>query len=245
MYYKSILHNLGLLSVIFFFIQCSEAEFSPDEEDFKANGKGVLILNEGNYNYGNSSLSYYTPNNCKVENNVFFRANQFKMGDTGQSITLFGNTAIIAMEASGTIWGIDTETFKVKAQLTVADTEHMINPRFVHVVNEEKAYATDLYAPFLTVFHPKTFRYIKSISTGQTEKFGYNSTEQMVQCGKYVYTNCWCYNDLILIIDTQRDEVVDSIHLKTSMQPKSMVLDAKKRLWVVTDGGYDMGTGSF
>lgn len=245
MNYKSILHKLGLLSVIFFFIQCSEAEFSPDEEDFKANGKGVLILNEGNYNYGNSSLSYYTPNNCKVENNVFFRANQFKMGDTGQSITLFGNTAIIAMEASGTIWGIDTETFKVKAQLTVADTEHMINPRFVHVVNEEKAYATDLYAPFLTVFHPKTFRYIKSISTGQTEKFGYNSTEQMVQCGKYVYTNCWCYNDLILIIDTQRDEVVDSIHLKTSMQPKSMVLDARKRLWVVTDGGYDMGTGSF
>lgn len=235
----------GFLSVLLLFSRCSEPIPTVEEEEFEEDGNGVYILNEGNYNYGNSTLSYYNPEQRKVENNVFIRANEFKMGDTGQSITLYDNTAIIAMENCGTIWGIDTKNFKVKAQLTVGDTEHMINPRYVHVVNEEKAYVTDLYAPYITVFHPKTFKYIKSISTKQPEKYGYSSTEQMVQCGHEVFTNCWCYSDLILVIDTHTDEVTDSIHLKSSLQPKSMALDAKHMLWVITDGGYEIGGSSF
>jgi DNA-binding beta-propeller fold protein YncE len=62
------------------------------------------------------------------------------------------------------------------------------------------------------------------------------STEQMVQVGKYVYTNCWSYQNRILKIDTETDKVV--AELEVGIQPTSLVLDNNNKIWTVTDGGY-------
>ena len=63
------------------------------------------------------------------------------------------------------------------------------------------------------------------------------STEQMVQLGKYLYVNCWSYQNRIIKIDTETDKVVDE--LVVGIQPTSLVMDYKNRLWTVTDGGYE------
>ena len=207
-----IIFLFGLI-FLFFLVGCDNVG-DNEEEEFAAVGSGVFILNEGNFNSGNATLSYYDPETKRVENGVFFRANDRKLGDTGQSITIFDGTAYIAVENSGIIWGIDVHTFKVKGQLTTAGTK-IVNPRYVHRVSDEKAYVTDLYSPYVNIFNPKTFEYIGAISTKQPSNRGYNSTEEMVQYGKYVFTNCWSYSDKILVIDTERDEVVDSITLSS------------------------------
>ena len=213
-------------------------------EDFATNqGGGVLILCEGNFNSGNASLSYYDPERRVVENGVFRRANDRKLGDTGQSIIVNKGKAWVAVENSGILWAIDAKTFRVEGQLTAGETEHMINPRFVHLISDTKAYVTDLYSPYITVFNPQTMTYTKSIATGQPTQGGYASTEEMVGWGKYVFTNCWSYGNKVLVIDTELDTVVDSIVL-SSLQPKSMVVDANDKLWVVTDGGYSTGSGT-
>ena len=63
------------------------------------------------------------------------------------------------------------------------------------------------------------------------------STEQMVQKGKYVYVNCWSYQNRILKIDTETDQIVGE--LQVGIQPTSLALDAYGKLWTVTDGGYE------
>ena len=232
-----------LLLAIGLMAACSNLDSTP-EERFGETGQGVFILCEGNFNAGNSTLSYYNPETKEVQNGVFQRANDRKLGDTGQSIQIHDGVAYIAVENSGIIWGIDVETFRVRGQLTTGQTEHMINPRYIHFLSDTKAYVTDLYSPYITIFNPQTFEYVGSIATGQVESFGYASTEMMVQWGNRVFTNCWSYSNKILVIDTTTDEVTNEIEL-SSWQPKSMVMDARGKLWVITDGGYLVDGESF
>jgi DNA-binding beta-propeller fold protein YncE len=233
-----------LLAALMLLAACSNSDPGYEEEPFDAQGSGVFILCEGNFNAGNATLSYYDPATRTVENAVFQRANDRRLGDTGQSIALLGGTAFIAVENSGIIWAIDANTFRVKGQLTAGQTGHMTNPRYIHFLCDTKAYVTDLYSPFITVFNPQTMSYTASISTEQPEAFGYCSTEQMVQYGTEVFTNCWSYSNKLLVVDTYNDVVADSITL-SSWQPKSLVMDARGKLWVVTDGGYETEEDSF
>lgn len=218
-----------------------------DPEVIVTPGEGVFILNEGNMNAGNASLSYYNPKTKEVQNGVFLRVNDRKLGDVGQSLTLHENTVFIAVENSGIIWGIDKDNFKVKGQLEANGT-NIINPRYVHVVNAEKAYVTDLYSPNINIFSPKDLKYKGSISLESAnlneQNFGYYSTEEMVQYGDYVYVVCWSYSRKILVIDTKTDKLAGEIVL-TSWQPKSIRVDKNGKLWVITDGGYSYGSTSF
>jgi DNA-binding beta-propeller fold protein YncE len=200
---------------------------------------GVLILCEGNYNAGNSTLSYYSPTEKKVENDIFRRVNGIPMGDTGQSICIFDGKVFIAVENSGVIWALDENTFQLQGRLTASAANHIINPRYVHRVYKDKAYVTDLYSPYINIFNPQTMEYKGSISVEGISMNGYSSTEEMVQYDKYVFVNCWSYSNKILVIDSDKDQLINTIELG-SWQPKSMVVDNAGKLWVITDGGYEM-----
>ena len=205
---------------------------------------GVLILCEGGFNAGNSTLSYYSPNEKKVENDVFRRVNGIPMGDVGQSVCIFDGKVYITVENSGVIWALDEKTFKVKGRLTGTAANHIVNPRYIHKVYNDKAYVTDLFSPYINIFNPETMEYKGSISVDGISLNGYSSTEEMVQYDKYVFVNCWSYSKKILVIDSEKDQLVNTIELD-SWQPKSMVVDDLGQLWVITDGGYKMTREGF
>lgn len=189
--------------------------------------EGVFILNEGNFMFGNASLSFYAGNTKKVENEVFLRANSIKLGDVAQSMTIHNGTGYVVVNNSGVVFAMDIMTCKVKG-----DVRNLTSPRYIHFVNDSKAYITDLYAERITIIDPNTLTV-----TGHIDTEGHRSTEQMVQYGNYVFTNCWSGDNTILVIDTNTDNVVDEI--KTGIQPSGIVLDRNGKIWVLSDGGYE------
>ena len=191
-------------------------DYGPYEvEDFGITGSGLFITNEGNFMYGNASLSYYDPEKKQVENEIFFRANGFKLGDVAQSMVIRDGIGWIVVNNSGVIYAIDIDTFK-----EVGRIEGFTSPRYIHFLSDEKAYVTQIWDPRIYIVNPRTYEITGYIQTDMDFETG--STEQMVQYDKYVFTNCWSYQNRILVIDTETDTVCDEITV--GIQPTSLVL---------------------
>lgn len=200
-------------------------------EDFHAAANGLFIVNEGNFQYGNASLSFYDPQTRRVENEVFCRANAMKLGDQAQSMTIHGGTGWIVVGNSHVVFAIDLTTFREKGRIT-----NLTSPRYIHFVSDDKAYITQLWDNRIFIVNPRRYEVTGYIECpGMTPESG--STEQIVQKGRYVYVCCWSYQNRLLKIDTESDLV--TAELEVGIQPSSLVLDRNGKLWTVTDGGYD------
>ena len=214
---------------------CMEWDYgTPEHFDFS--GRGLFILNEGNFQYGNATLSYYDPERDSVSNEVFFRANGMKLGDVAQSMTIHNGLGWVVVNHSHVVFAIDLITLKERGRIT-----GFTSPRYIHFVDDTKAYVTQLWDNRIVIIDPRRYEitgYIDVPAMNQTS----GSTEQMVQAGRYVYVNCWSYQRKILKIDTETDRIVDE--LEVGFQPNSLVLDCYNRLWTITDGaGYDAPDG--
>jgi len=212
------------------FTSCSDDDDMPDVPPVQHAVDGLFVVCNGNYLAGNGSLSYYTPSDNSVENNVFERANGMKLGDTAQSMSIDGETGWICVNGSNVVYAIDVNTYKVKGHVT-----DIASPRNALVIGDHKMYVTALYDNRIAIVDPATYSV-----TGHIEVPGMDaatgSTEQMVKVGDYVYVNCWSYQKEILKIDTHNDKVVDRIEV--GIQPQSIAYDRNNNaLWVLCDGG--------
>lgn len=182
-------------------------------------GEGVFVCNEGNFMYGNASLSYYDPASKTVYNQVFYNANNFPLGDVCQSMAIVDGKGFVVVNNSGKVYVIDLNTFKYLGAIS-----GLTSPRYIQVISEDKIYISDLYSPSMAVVDPRTYEITGRVYMGTTKGPGkVNGTEQMVRYGKYVYVCSWSYNDKVYKVDTETDKVVDS--LSVTRQPNSMVLD--------------------
>lgn len=216
-----------LLSILLF--SCME-DLRREITEFDKS-KGLFITNEGNFMYGNASLSYYNPDTKEVENDVFYRANAIALGDVAQSICLHGELAYIVVNNSNVIFAIDSKSFKLKGMI-----KGLVSPRYIHFISDTKAYVTDLYEMAITIVNPSTFSIIKKIDLKVKGK-NQHPTEQMVQYKNFLFINCWSFDNKILVLDTNTDTIVEEIEVP--IQPTSLCIDKYNKIWTVSDGGFE------
>lgn len=197
----------------------------PDLEICPGASQKLFIANEGQWSYGNASLSCYDTGSGSVGNDVFYRANGQKLGDTAQSMTLHDGTLWIVVNSSNVIFAVDPVSFREKGRIT----EGLNSPRYIHFVSDGKAYITQMGSGDILIADPQSYSITGKIETGAS------STEQIVQTGEYAIVNCWSYQKEILKIDTRTDAVTG--RLETGVQPAAMQFDCNGKLWVINDGG--------
>jgi hypothetical protein len=185
---------------------------------------GFYIINEGNYTWGNSSLSYYDEQKYEIENNVFYNVNQVPLGDVAMDMKMIHGKGFITINNSGIIYVMEPQTAKY-----VATIGGLTSPRYILPVNDSLAYVTDLYSPYISIINTQTYQKTGQIFIGK-------STETMVKWNNELFVTGWSFNNKVYVIDINQHNLIDSITV--GLQPNSIAMDKNNNLWVLCDGGY-------
>ena len=191
------------------------------QENIQIASGAMFIVNEGNFMYGNATLSSYDTLKRAVQNDLFYKVNGLPLGDVAESMTIWNSKGYVVVNNSGKIYVIDVANGKYIGKIT-----GLTSPRFIHFINDQKAYVTDLYAGRISIVDPTT-----NLVTGSIPCPSHLSTEEMVQFGNLLFVTCWSGDKTVLVIDTERDRIVAEI--TTGLQPCGLVLDRYNKIWVL------------
>jgi hypothetical protein len=204
----------------------------PDPNDSTSYADGFFVVNEGNFNWGNASVTFVDGVTKETQQQVFQQINNRPLGDVAQSMKVVGDRAFIIMNNSNSIEVVNLKDFK-----SIGTIKGFNLPRYMELVDSTKAYVTNLYND-ISVVDLNTMSVVKSIQTPEW-------TESMVKYNQYMFVTCiGSFSEpsskrkaKVLIIDTKEDRIIDSI--QTGKEPLGLVIDKKMKLWVLCSGGFD------
>jgi len=236
-YFHDLLKGLFVLAVLITTFSCSknpirESKVTPPVTPPDSLSNGVFVVNEGNFNWGNASVSFINFSNNSVDPDLFEPENKRPLGDVAQSMNISANQGYIVVNNSNAVEIVSLKDFSSIKSMTGFNS-----PRDIAFVNADKAYVTNLLGD-ITVVSLRTMEVKSVIKTA-------NWTEQMVSFGNMMFVSAiGKYTDpntsrsaKVLVINTLTDQIIDSI--KTGKEPLGMVIDKKEKVWVLCTGGYD------
>ncbi|HRW97463.1 MAG TPA: hypothetical protein P5104_08040 [Bacteroidales bacterium] len=215
-----------------FMLSCTDdyREIITGENKF-LQGKGVFIINEGNFGSGNGSLSFLNLDSLVMQNNIFYSVNKRPLGDVPYSMIFSNDDIFLVVNNSSKIEVMSRSDLSSKATLT-----GFTSPRFILKVSEVKAYISDFYSSRIAMLNLESGEVSGYIQTGR-------SSENMVLAGGKVFVAFWSnyafpelINNMVMIIDPVTDQLIDSVQV--GKEPNSMVVDKNGRVWVLCSGGF-------
>ncbi len=230
LWYLSKILPVLLIIILLSFFSCSDKTLIPiiNEGDFN---NGVFITNEGQFQAGNASVSFYDLASSNVQEKIFSTVNNQPLGDILQSMTIQGDKAYLVLNNSDKIEIVNISDFS-----SVGTIENLGSPRHIQFINAEKAYVTDLFNEAISVVDLNTNQVIQKIPI----KGG--STEEMLLIGDELFVPRPSlfnnYSNQLFVVNTVLDEVVDSITV--GYNPSNVQLDRNNQLWVMCNGDADV-----
>jgi len=128
-------------------------------------GNQVFVINEGNFTWGNASVSWINTDSQTISQQVFYTANNELLGDVAQSMYISGDTGWITVNNSGKIEMVKLPEFTRLKQIT-----GLVSPRYMDC-NGTNCYVTDIYGNKLYELDQLTGELIRTIPlTGWSEE---------------------------------------------------------------------------
>jgi DNA-binding beta-propeller fold protein YncE len=186
---------------------------------------GVYVVNEGNYKWGNASLSYFNLSDSAINPDLFKSANERPLGDVFQSMELISQTAYLVVNNSAKIEVINALNGNSLATITGLNSPRYFLPY------KQKAYVSDYSGGAISVIDLNSNTIIKTIPcNGWTE-------ELLLSNGKIFITNLT--RDYVYVLNPETDLISDSI--KVGYASNSIKKDLNGKLWVLCGGSSSKG----
>ena len=215
--------NQLLVLIILFTSTFSCSKEKDKDPNVVVGNNGVYIINEGNFQFGNATVSYYDIDSSKVAEDLYKPVNALPLGDVGQTMFLKDDIGYIVVNNSGKIEVVNAKTFK-----HIATISGFTSPRFFLPVSNAKAYVSDLFADSISIVNLSTNTISGKIAlTGWTE-------EMALVNGKVYVTNE--ESNKLYVINSFTDKLEDSIQV--SYGGNSLQEDKNGKLWVLCGGNF-------
>lgn len=181
----------------------------------------IMMINEGNFQFGNASLTVYDFNNDIIYPDVFEKTNGRKLGDVFQSVTVANGSAYLVVNNSQKIEVVNPENYQSIATIT-----GFRSPRYMLVVDANRAYVSEYYSNQIRIVDLKANAIIDSIRMD-------GWMDEMVLLNNKVYvTNA--KKSYILGIDVNTNTITDTI--RGAYGSIGIQVDANNKLWVLCNG---------
>lgn len=218
---------LFLLIVIF---SCDKDEVTPETGAYQ---NGVFITNEGPFQTGTGTVSFYDRSSGIITQDIYQKENIGQvLGNIVQSMTIIGDKAYIIVNNAQKIEVVEAATFK-----SIATISGLEQPRYLLQVDDNKAYLSQ-YGASGTNGEIKIIDLTTNTVTG-TISVGIGPERMLKQNNKvYLANGGFCMVDRrVSIINSDTDEVVD--HIEIGDNPIGLQIDQNQDLWVITKGNFD------
>lgn len=217
--------KLVLYLLILVLFSCSEDDVNSKVVD--VSNSNVLILNEGNFNFGNGSISLYNSDNNRVNNKVFQSNNNGRpIGDVVQFALQINNEVFIVVNNSSKIEVVNATNYQ-----STGSIQGFNSPRYIEKIGDSKAYVSDLYEDKIYIINPSTKTILKTIETkGWTEEMAIVDDKMFV---------CHVDSNQLWVYDVNTDQVISKIN--THIQPQYVEVDVSNSVWVSCGGGFSGG----
>lgn len=216
---------LIIIASIYLLCSCKPDEnVTPSASAFDS-GK-MLVLNEGNFMWGNASMSLYALNNDSViGGDIYHSLNQEVLGDVLQSACMIKDRIYLVVNNSAKIIVLNKKTLKKEQEKS-----GLGSPRYIVDGMNNYLYLSDLYANEIKVLNVSDLSVHSSIPcVGWTDKmFFFNS--KIYVCNKK--------SKQLYVISTISNTIVDSVNI--GYGANSIAMDNLGRLWVSSEGKSDI-----
>lgn len=198
---------------------------SPDAKSISIlESNGFFVVNEGNFNSGNSSLSFFSYDSVKVNNSIFSIVNERPLGDVANSALASGANLYIVVNNSDKIEIANIETLGSTGRI-----DGLVSPRFIGMISKTKAYVSSLYSDSLAIINPLSLEVTGYINLE-------SSSEHITVYGDITFISNWSGGKSVSVIDNKNDIILRKIEL--APEPGRVVIDAYGFAWVLCSGGY-------
>lgn len=211
-----------IYSLLLFVLACSEEEQEVVVPNSFSKPR-IIVLNEGNFQTANGSISIHEIENDRTYDKVFQSKNSGRpLGDVVQSMAQIDERLFVVVNNSNKIEVLNANTFQSEGSI-----KNLNSPRYILPISAQKAYVSDLYADQISIINPENLSIIGSMPTK-------GWTEEMLLINDRAFV-CQVDSNQLYVYDSNADSLITKIN--THLQPQHLEVDKDGMLWLSCSGG--------